>query len=298
MTTPAEENHVLDLGRLDGPVLCFGGPYSNAQATEAMLAEALTRGIPSERVICTGDVVAYGGDPQACIDLVREAGIRVVMGNCEESLGFNAADCNCGFEKDSDCAAWSTDWFAHAAAVLDGDALAWMRALPRQLRFTMAGRNIAVIHGGDQNISEYVFASTPDAAKAEIIDRLDADAVIGGHSGLPFTQVLGPRVLNTQNIGGRLWHNPGAIGMPANDGTPRVWYSVLAETPDGLGISHLSLDYDHAAAARAMRAGGLPEAYARTIEDGLWPNMDVMSPPGRALRGRRIRPWTALWPAG
>ncbi len=31
MTTPAEENHVLDLGRLDGPVLCFGGPYSNAQ---------------------------------------------------------------------------------------------------------------------------------------------------------------------------------------------------------------------------------------------------------------------------
>ena len=37
------------------------------------------------------------------------------------------------------------------------------------------------------------------------------DGVIGGHCGLPFTKV----------VGDRLWHNPGAIGMPANDGTPR-----------------------------------------------------------------------------
>ena len=188
---------VRDLGRLDGPVLCFGGPYSNAQATEALLVEARTRGIPPDRVICTGDVVAYGGDPQACVALVRNAGIQMVMGNCEESLGFNADDCNCGLEKDSDCAAWSADWFTHAASVLDGDALAWMRCLPRQLRFFLAGRKIAVIHGGDQNISDYVFASTPDVAKAVILDRLDADADIGGHSGLPFTQVLGPRP----------WHN-------------------------------------------------------------------------------------------
>ena len=186
------ESAVRDLGRLDGPVLCFGGPYSNAQATEALLVEARTRGIPPDRVICTGDVVAYGGDPQACVDLVRNAGIQMVMGNCEESLGFNADDCNCGFEKDSDCAAWSADWFTHAASVLDGDALAWMRCLPRQLRFFLAGRKIAVIHGGDQNISDYVFASTPDVAKAVILDRLNADAGIGGHSGLPFTQVLGP----------------------------------------------------------------------------------------------------------
>ena len=296
MTTPAEENHVLDLGRLDGPVLCFGGPYSNAQATEAMLAEARTRGIPSERVICTGDVVAYGGDPQACIDLVREAGIRVVMGNCEESLGFNAADCNCGFEKDSDCAAWSTDWFTHAAAVLDGDALAWMRALPRQLRFTMAGRNIAVIHGGDQNISEYVFASTPDAAKAEIIDRLDADAVIGGHSGLPFTQVLGPRVLNTQNIGGRLWHNPGAIGMPANDATPRGWYSIISGHADGVDIALYGLDYDHHAAARAIRAYSPDLPYAQTLEDGLWPNMAVLPETERRFQGLALDPPTVHWP--
>lgn len=280
------ESAVRDLGRLDGPVLCFGGPYSNAQATEALLVEARTRGIPPDRVICTGDVVAYGGDPQACVDLVRNAGIQMVMGNCEESLGFNADDCNCGFEKDSDCAAWSADWFTHAASVLDGDALAWMRCLPRQLRFFLAGRKIAVIHGGDQNISDYVFASTPDVAKAVILDRLDADAVIGGHSGLPFTQVLGPR----------LWHNAGAIGMPANDGTPRGWYSILTASDDGIDITLHGLVYDHHAAAQAIRAvtPGLP--YAQTLEDGLWPNMAVLPETEHGLQGLALEPPPVHWP--
>jgi len=280
------ESAVRDLGRLDGPVLCFGGPYSNAQATEALLVEARTRGIPPDRVICTGDVVAYGGDPQACVDLVRNAGIQMVMGNCEESLGFNADDCNCGFEKDSDCAAWSADWFTHAASVLDGDALAWMRCLPRQLRFFLAGRKIAVIHGGDQNISDYVFASTPDVAKAVILDRLDADAVIGGHSGLPFTQVLGPR----------LWHNAGAIGMPANDGTPRGWYSILTGSDDGIDITLHGLVYDHHAAAQAIRAvtPGLP--YAQTLEDGLWPNMAVLPETEHGLQGLALEPPPVHWP--
>ena len=280
------ESAVRDLGRLDGPVLCFGGPYSNAQATEALLVEARTRGIPPDRVICTGDVVAYGGDPQACVDLVRNAGIQMVMGNCEESLGFNADDCNCGFEKDSDCAAWSADWFTHAASVLDGDALAWMRCLPRQLRFILAGRKIAVIHGGDQNISDYVFASTPDVAKAVILDRLDADAVIGGHSGLPFTQVLGPR----------LWHNAGAIGMPANDGTPRGWYSILTGSDDGIDITLHGLVYDHHAAALAIRTvtPGLP--YAQTLEDGLWPNMAVLPETEHGLQGLALEPPPVHWP--
>lgn len=285
---------VLDLGPIDGPVLCFGGPYSNVQATDAMLARARALGLAAEQIVCTGDVVAYAADPVATVERVRDAGIQVVMGNCEESLGFNAADCGCGFERDSACAHWSEVWFTHAASQLDEDALAWMRALPRQLRFTLAGRRFAVIHGGDEDISEYIFASTPVAAKVRIFERLSRDdpsdgpidAVIGGHSGLPFTQVLGSR----------LWHNPGAIGMPANDGTPRGWYSMLAAEDGGIDIALHALDYDHAAAAGALRAvnPGLP--YAETFETGLWPNMDVMAETERRDRGRPLAPGSVLWP--
>ena len=93
----------LDLGRLTGPLLVFGGPYSNRQATEALRAEAERLGIPPERCICTGDVVAYCADPVGTTDLIRDWGCPVVMGNCEESLAEGAEDCGCGFLSGSTC---------------------------------------------------------------------------------------------------------------------------------------------------------------------------------------------------
>src|SRR3974390_2305334 len=98
------------------PALVFGGPYGNLQATAAVLAEAARRGIPPARIVCTGDLIAYCGDPAATVDLVRRAGIHVVMGNCDEQLAQNAGDCGCGFPAGSACERASVAWFAHADA--------------------------------------------------------------------------------------------------------------------------------------------------------------------------------------
>ena len=119
--------------RIDGPLLLFGGPYSNLEATQALLAEAARLRIPAERIICTGDVVAYGADPAATVGLLRASGCHVVMGNCEESLAARATDCGCGFPAGSACERLSAAWFAYAANRLDGDALTWMTGLPRQV---------------------------------------------------------------------------------------------------------------------------------------------------------------------
>ncbi len=46
---------VHNLGPIDGPLLVFGGPYSNLQATRALLAEAETYSRASpERRACNG----------------------------------------------------------------------------------------------------------------------------------------------------------------------------------------------------------------------------------------------------
>jgi len=93
--------------KLAKPLLVFGGPYSNLQATKAVLAEAQRRAIPPGNIICTGDVVAYCADPQGVIDLLRRSSIWILMGNCEESLAAQAAECGCGFAEDSACAVLS-----------------------------------------------------------------------------------------------------------------------------------------------------------------------------------------------
>lgn len=272
----------------DGPVLLFGGCYSNLQATQALLDEARHRGIPAERIVCTGDVVAYCADASATVALTRAAGIHVVMGNCEESLGADAADCGCGFTAGSACDLLSVAWYAHATATMDADARAWMRALPQRIDLQIGGRRLAIVHGSPGRINEFVFASRPDHELHEMIRRTGCDGVIGGHCGLPFTRVTGDR----------LWHNPGVIGVPANDGTPRVWFSVLTPGDQGCLIEHLPLEYDHAAAARAMRAAGLPTGYAEALETGLWPNTDILPEPETRETGRRLRPNTVRLAVG
>ena len=270
---------------MDGPVLVFGGPYSNLEATRALLAEAARRGIPPRRILCTGDIVAYAADAGATLDLVRRSGIAAIMGNCEESLGSGAGDCGCGYAEGSACDLLAAEWYAHAVRSLDPEQRAWMAALPRRLDVALAGKRLAVVHGSARQINRFLFASTPEAVKREELDAAGCDGVIAGHCGIPFTEI----------VDGRLWHNAGAIGMPANDGTPRVWFSVLTPTPDGVDIEHAALGYDHAAAAAKMRAAHLPEGYAASLETGLWPSCDVLPRAEFAARGTPLAPGRLRW---
>ena len=277
----------MDLGRMDGPVLVFGGPYSNLEATEAVLAEAERRGIPASRTICTGDVVAYCADPQATVDRIRHSGIAVVTGNCEESFGNDSDDCACSYEPGSACDLLSVQWYAHGNAHLDADARHWMRDTAPRVTFEMAGWRLAVVHGAPSSINRILFESAADATLAAEIDLTGADGVICGHSGLPFTRV----------IDGRLWHNAGVIGMPANDATPRVWYSVLSPEADGINVDLRALEYDHATAAAKMRERGLPEGYASTLATGIYPTTEYLPEAEIARQGIPLEPNSLLWPA-
>lgn len=291
--TPRAQSEARELGRLDGPVLVFGGPHGNLEATAAVLAEAERRRIPWHRVICTGDIAAYCAEPQACAELIRARAIPAVMGNCEEQLAADADSCGCGFAQGSACQALSEAWFAYCRTALDGDAKAWMGTLPGRLLFTLGAKRFAVVHGSPSLINRFVFASTPVATLAGELDAAGTDAVVGGHSGLPFTTLV-----EVRRGGTRLWHNAGAIGLPANDGTPRVWYSILTPAADGVVVRSLALAYDHERAAAKMRAAGLPEGYAAALSSGLWPSCDVLPPAERSARGRPLAPRTLIWASG
>jgi len=270
----------------DGPLLVFGGPYSNLQATRAVLDEAARRGIPPGRVICTGDVVAYGADAAACCDLIMASGIWLIAGNCEENLAEGALDCGCGFEEGTACDLLSRAWYAHADRQVAAAHRAWMAGLPQRLMVILPdGRRLAVLHGGASDISRFIFASTPPAELAAEIAATGCDGVIAGHCGIPFVRQVGPGV----------WINAGAIGMPADDGTPRIWFAVLTPGEAGLSVEILPLEYDHAAAAAAMRAAGLPEGYAAALGSGIWPSCDVLPPAERARRGEKLMPAGLVW---
>jgi hypothetical protein len=278
---------MIPLIRLDAPMLVFGGPYSNLQATKAVLAEAAQRGIAGDRILCTGDVVAYAADAAACCDLMMDSGALVLMGNCEENLAAEAEDCGCGFAEDTACDLLSRAWYAHASRQVTPRHRAWMGGLPRQLHLELPDRRrLAVLHGGATEISRFLFASTPEPVLLEELAETACQGVIAGHCGIPFARRL---------LGGGLWLNAGAVGMPANDGTARGWFTLLTPGQRALTIEILPLAYDHAAAAAAMRAAGLPEGYAAGLESGLWPSCDVLPSVELAARGRALAPQRLVW---
>ncbi len=282
---------------LSGPLVVFGGPYSNLHALDALLAEAGRLGISPDNMISTGDLVAYCADARGVVDRFRETGIRFIRGNCEDQIAAGAADCGCGFAPGGECDRLSSNWFAHAMRELDDERRAFLGAAPERLDIVFNGLRIAVVHGAATRQNRFVFASTPARIKAHDLDLLGVDAIFAGHSGLPFTQ----------SIDGRLWHNAGALGMPANEGDPRVWFSLVfaGEQPGELHIEHRALSYDHDGASAAMKRAMLPPEYARTLADGLWPNCDSLAPPEVAMQGRRLEPArlvfsrdaACLWPA-
>ena len=269
----------LDLGDITEPLLVFGGPYSNLHATNALIDEAQRLGIPPERWICTGDVAAYCAQPEETAQMLRASGCHLVFGNCEDSLGNRLDDCGCGFEEGTACDTLAGQWYTHADARLSEDSRQWMRTAPKTITFRMAGLSFLCVHGSRSLINRFVFPSTdPDLKRMEIGEF---DGLIAGHSGLPFTQTIETKI----------WHNAGALGLPANDGTPRVWYSLLCPDDEGgVEFSHHALNYDWAAAARAMREAGLAEGYASGLETGLWPSLDVLPASEKKLTGQPLNP--------
>ena len=259
-----------DLGVLEGPVLLFGGPYSNLQAFEALMAQARAREMTGERMICTGDVIAYCGDPSATLNAMRREGIPLVAGNCEKQLAGGAQDCGCGFEEGTVCDLLSAGWFSFANSQVSAEQRAWMANAPDIISFSHAGLRYAVIHGGFRDIARFIWKTSGDDVFAEEWAAVEAaigpvDGIVAGHSGLPFVKQTPKGV----------WINAGVIGMPPHDGGPETRFAVL----DQGRVSFHALAYDVKAAVQSMERAGLTQGYHRALQSGYWPSEDVL-PPG------------------
>lgn len=259
------------------PLLVFGGPYSNLKATDALIEEAARLGLAPERVICTGDVVAYCAEPEATARRIADYGCHVIQGNCEQQLAAGAPDCACNFEEGSACDLLAKGWYPFANARMTAPMRAWMSELPATLKFEYGGLTFRVVHGGVADVSRWVFASDRQIL-AEECEGSGADVAIAGHCGLPFIT----------SVGNRTWFNPGVIGMPANDGTAEVWYGLIRATERGVSLSTHRLAYDHVGASAAMRRYGYANGYARSLITGLWPSLDVLPDIERLHTGKRI----------
>jgi diadenosine tetraphosphatase ApaH/serine/threonine PP2A family protein phosphatase len=117
------------------------------------------------------------------------------------------------------------------------------------------------IHGSPRRVNEFLWESaTPDGLVRHFLESHKADVILCSHTGIKWHRAL-PEDRHLVNVG--------VIGRPENDGTPRVWYTILT-AGTGLEVEFVPLAYDHEALAREMEAEQLPREFIETIRTGWW----------------------------
>ena len=252
----------------------FGGVYSNHLALDATLDDIAARG--TDRAYCLGDLGGFGPHPDRAAERLRRAGIPMLRGNYDDSIGHDPDDCACGYTdpRDNHFAQVS---FEYTAARTAAAHKAWLRDLPEQLRLELGGRRVLLCHGSPRRVNEFLWESNASDAFLEwLCDQHAADLIVCGHTGLHWHRAL---------PSGRHVVNVGAIGRPANDGAPHVWYAEIAIGPD-VRVEFRAVSYDHEALAREMEAEALPPEFVETIRTGWWTTCLENLPAKERRRGK------------
>ena len=222
--------------------------HANRDAFEAVLADIKSQGI--DTIYCLGDVVGYGSEPSACLEMAKAHCDIILMGNHEYyALGLITSEYLSPVAKES--AAWTQGQLSEQDLAILSDF---------QMDATLA--DIYLVHASpfEPENWRYILA-TPEAARA--FEHLDANMCFYGHSHLPMIFSNSGEGSIRQQIGHdfqpdeekRYLVNVGSVGQP-RDNDPRASY--VSYDVDNRDIHFHRVAYDVENAQKKMRDAGLP----------------------------------------
>lgn len=233
--------------------------HGNRQALEAVL-DAVEAAVADE-LWCLGDLVGYGADPNACVELIRRFATVSLAGNHDLAVrGELPLD---QFSRGAELAARWTQ------ATISPDNLDYLRTLEPQ-RLDEA---VGLYHASPRDpVWEYVLSPL----QAELcFDVLQHRVACIGHShvALSYSRSLGvpasgekrPAGSELDVAEGQWLLNPGSVGQP-RDADPRAAW-LLLDTDAWTAAWHRT-EYDVAQAAAAIRAARLPDSLAERLPHG------------------------------
>jgi len=224
--------------------------HANIDALEAVLAAAP----PWDRALVLGDLVGYGGAPNAVIDRVRGLDpMAVIRGNHDKAA--------CGLDDGSNFNQVARFAAAWTYQQLGPEYREYLRQLPQGP--TEIDEQLEICHGAPFDEDHYIFDAMDAHRSLQTATRpvclfghthlpvvfRAVDGEVEGAIGLPGTSArLGPE---------RAMLNPGSVGQP-RDGLRDAAYAVLDLEPDASTFEFRRVSYDIDRTQRLMREAELP----------------------------------------
>lgn len=237
--------------------------HANLEALEAVLADAGAY----DAVLCLGDLVGYGPNPNECVNRVRELpGLTCLVGNHDwAALGrMDLASFNSDARR---AAEWTQDH-------IDGEVREYLSGLPPK----MDSPEFALAHGSPRDpIWEYLVA---DYQGPPNFLEFQAPFCFVGHTHVPRTfvemrngddshvEVDMPDADDVINLadGSRRIVNPGGVGQPRN-GDPRAAYGIWDS--DSGEFTFRRVPYPVETTQQKIRAAALPGSLAARLRIGI-----------------------------
>jgi predicted phosphodiesterase len=225
--------------------------HGNLEALEAVIADIDERS-PDARIVCAGDVVGYGPDPEACIDRLRSIGVPCVMGNHDEMV-LGRRDFSRCVHSGITAALWTRQNLSPGARAFLDSLPPWLEATP----------HVVVCHGTLDNADTYVSDTVrAESALRQLEERWPrARMLVCGHThhAAVYSRERGFSLVRSTTelpLTPGIAHvvNPGAVGQ-SRDGKPLARYAVF--DAERQTIAYRELPYDHQATIRKMRCAGL-----------------------------------------
>ncbi len=230
----------------------FADIHANRQAFAACLDHARARG--AERIICLGDYVGYGADPEWTVETVMglvENGAMAVRGNHDNAVGTPSESMN-----------------AEAQAAIEwtrGRLSAAQRRFLAELPFELWDDDRLYVHSEASSPQRWRYVQNATDAARSII-ATEAHATFCGHIHRPalysmsatakMTSFIPTSGVPVQLLRGRQWLAVlGSVGQPRDGDRAASFAMYDTETEE---ITYCRVPYDVEAAAQRIRENGLP----------------------------------------
>jgi predicted phosphodiesterase len=233
--------------------------HGNRHAFESVL-EAIAVS-DAEELWCLGDLVGYGAEPDACVELAQRHAAICLAGN--HDLGVRG---DLPLEQFSRGAALAAQW---TRDTISEETLGYLKTLEP----TYLEESVGLFHASPRDpVWEYVLSPL----QAELcLDVQEHRVCLIGHShvALSFSRLPGASATGQTRAAdepldlteGEWLVNPGSVGQP-RDGDPRA---AWLELDDGAWTAtYRRTEYDIEGAAAAIRAARLPDSLAERLSFG------------------------------
>jgi predicted phosphodiesterase len=234
--------------------------HANWEALEAVLEAAEGQ---YEKILCCGDLIGYGADPNAVAEWTRVNASAVIRGN-HDKAGVNLTD----LEWFNPIAQAATIWTHN---VLTPENMEYVRNLAMG---PMQVGNFNLVHGSPLNEDEYLVNASE---AAEAFAYQPTPLVFFGHTHLQGGFAFQRKKVWKIDSGGdpglleltsdcAYLINPGSVGQP-RDGNPLAAYALYDSEEETL--LYQRTPYDIAKAQDKIRQAGLPGVLADRLSVGL-----------------------------